>query len=110
MIRRRCYQNLSCDFMVYKVKPCLTALALELWFYVLVLEVRQIADNKVRKKENIRNRHNQIPHPAQDTIWERNKYTRKHHAQESQEVSPFQAGDHKAARNRHDSMADMKHK
>ena len=30
------------------------------------------------------------------------KTTRKHHIQGSQEVSPFQTGDHKAARNRHD--------
>ena len=32
--------------------------------------------------------------------------TRKHHIQERQEVSPFQAGSHKAARNRQDSMTD----
>ena len=36
------------------------------------------------------------------------KVTRKHHKQESKEVSPFPAGDHKAARNRQDSMTDMK--
>ena len=29
--------------------------------------------------------------------------TRKHNILESQEVNPFPAGDHKAARNRHDS-------
>ena len=29
---------------------------------------------------------------------------RKHNTQESQEVSPFPAGDHKDVRNRHDSM------
>ena len=38
------------------------------------------------------------------------KNARKHHTQESQEVSPFPAGDHKAAMNRQDSMTDMKHK
>ena len=32
------------------------------------------------------------------------KNTRKRHTQESQEVSPFSAGDHKAARNRLDSI------
>ena len=37
-------------------------------------------------------------------IWESDKNTRKHHIPESQEVSPFPAGDHKAARNREDSM------
>ena len=33
-------------------------------------------------------------------IWESDKNTRKHNTQESQEVNPFPAGDHKAARNR----------
>ena len=37
---------------------------------------------------------------TQDTTWESDKNTRKHHTQENQEVSPFQAGDHKAARNK----------
>ena len=32
--------------------------------------------------------------------------TSKHYIQESQEVSPFPAGDHKAAMNRQDSMTD----
>ena len=32
--------------------------------------------------------------------------TRKHRMQARQEVSPFPAGDHKAARNRHDSMTE----
>ena len=39
-------------------------------------------------------------------MWEGDKHTRKHHIQESQEVSPFPTGDHKAARNRQDSMAN----
>ena len=47
---------------------------------------------------------------TQDTTWEGDINTRKHHIQESQEVSPSPAGDHKAAMNRHDSMADTKHK
>ena len=34
------------------------------------------------------------------------KSTRKHHKQESQEVSPFPAGDHKTAKNRQESMID----
>ena len=59
---------------------------------------------KVRKKAKVRNRYNQVPHLTQDTIWESHKNTRKHHIQESQEVSPFPAGDHKAARNRQDRM------
>ena len=56
------------------------------------------------------NLYNHIPHLTQDTIWESDKNLRKFHIQDSQEVSPFPAGDHKAARNRQDSMTDMKHK
>ena len=59
---------------------------------------------KVRKKAKIRNSYNQIPHVTQDTIWESDKNTRKHHMQENQEVSPFPACYHKAARNGQDSM------
>ena len=60
---------------------------------------------KVRKKEKIRNQYNQVPHLTQDTVWKSDKNTRKHHIQESPEVSPFPTGDHKAARNRHGCMA-----
>ena len=45
---------------------------------------------EVRKNAKIRN------HLTQDTTWERDK---KHYIQESQEFSPFSAGDHKAAMN-----------
>ena len=55
-------------------------------------------------------RYNQIPHPTQETIWVSDKNTRQHHIQESQEVSPFPAGDHKTARNRQDSVTDIKQK
>ena len=41
----------------------------------------------IGKNAKIRNRYNQVPHLTQDTIWERDKYTRKHHIQGSQEVS-----------------------
>ena len=34
----------------------------------------------------------------------------KHHTQESQEVNPFQADDHKTAISRQDSITDTKHK
>ena len=44
------------------------------------------------------NRYNQVPHLTRDTNWESDKNTRKHHTQESQEVSLFPSGDHKAAR------------
>ena len=36
--------------------------------------------------------------------------TKKHHIQDSQEVSPFLAGDHKAAMNRQESITKTKHK
>ena len=61
----------------------------------------------VKKKATIRNRNNQIPQLTHDTIWERDKNTSKHHIKESQDVSPFQAGDHKAERNSQDSMTDI---
>ena len=63
---------------------------------------------EVRMKAKIRSRYNQVPHRTQDTTWQSDKNTRKHHIQKCQEVSPFPAGNHKAAMNRHDSMTDMK--
>ena len=65
---------------------------------------------KVRKRAQVRNRYNQAQHLTQETTWESDKNTRKHYIRESQEVSPFQAGDHKAAMNRQDSMTDTKYK
>ena len=59
---------------------------------------------KVSKKTKDRNRYNQVLHLTQDTTGESEKNTRKHHKQESQEVSPFPADDHKAAMNRQESM------
>ena len=53
---------------------------------------------KVRKKAKIRNRYNQAPHLTQDTTWDSDKTT-THHIQESREVTPFPAGDHKATMN-----------
>ena len=63
-------------------------------------------------KAKITNRFNPVPHLIRDTIWERDTNTRKHHTQESQEVSSFLAGDHKAAKNRQDSIIEtnVKHK
>ena len=54
--------------------------------------------SKVRKKAKVWNSYNQITYLAQDTIWESNKNTRKYQTQESQEASPFPAGDPKATR------------
>ena len=47
---------------------------------------------------------------TQDTTGERDETTRQYHIQESQEASPFPAGDHKAAMNRQESMTDTKQK
>ena len=76
------------------------------------VECNRIQIIKVKKKAKIRNRCNPVPHPTRDTIIESDKNARKHHTQESQEVSPFLAGDPKAARNIHDSITktNMKHK
>ena len=49
---------------------------------------------KVREVTKISNHYNQVPHLNQDTTWESDKITIIHH-KESQEVSPFPAGDHK---------------
>ena len=55
---------------------------------------------KVSKSAKIRNRYNQVPHLTQDT---NGKVTNSQldTTNESQEVSPFPAGDHKAHINRH---------
>ena len=63
---------------------------------------------KVSKDAKIRNRYNQVPHPTQDTNW---KVTNPQldSTNKSQEVSPFQAGDHKAHINRR-TQTHNKHK
>ena len=62
------------------------------------------------KVAKIRNEYNQVPHPAQDTTWESDKKTQLDITYESQEVSPFPAGEYKAAMNRHESMTNTRHK
>ena len=54
---------------------------------------------KVSKGAKIRNRYNQVPHPTQDTN-EKVTNPQLDTTNESQEVSPFAAGDHKAHINR----------
>ena len=60
---------------------------------------RKLDAIKVSKDEKIRNRYNQVPHLTQDT---NGKVTNSHldTTNESQEVSPFPAGEHKAHINR----------
>ena len=55
---------------------------------------------KVSKAAKIRNRYNQVPHLTQDTNGKVINL-QLDTSNESQEVSPFQAGDHKAHINRH---------
>ena len=63
---------------------------------------------KVSKDANIRNRYNQAPHPTQD-INEKVTNSQFDTTNESQEVSPFPAGDHKAHINRR-AQRHSKHK
>ena len=42
----------------------------------------EISDNVEKKATKIRNRYNQVPHRTQDTTWESDKNTIKHHKQE----------------------------
>ena len=63
---------------------------------------------KVRKKAKIRKQYNQAPHLTQYTTSESDKNTIKHHIQESQEVGPFPAEDHKAAMNRQENKTNTK--
>ena len=57
----------------------------------------------------IRKRNNQVPHLTQDSTWKSNKNT-INITNKSQEVSPFPAGDHKAAMNRRESMRNTRYK
>ena len=54
----------------------------------------------------IKNRCNQVLHLTWDTIWESDNNMINHDTHDSQEASPFGAGDHKAERNRKDSLTD----
>ena len=67
--------------------------------YLVKLILRHFIGMKVRKRAKIRNRHNQAPHPTQDT---NGKVTTSQPdiTNESKEVIPFPAGDPKAPTNR----------
>ena len=64
---------------------------------------------KVRKATKISNRYNQVLHLTHDTTWESDK-TQLNITNKSQVVSPFPAGDHKAAMNRRESMTNTRDK
>ena len=76
--------------------------------YTSTLLLKYSFDTKVSKGAKIRNRYNQVPHLTQDT---NGKVTNSQldTAKESQEVSPFTAGDHKAHINRR-AQRHSKHK
>ena len=67
--------------------------------YILMFFLISLRKHKVRKSANTRNRYNQVPHLTQDT---NGKVTTSqiHITNESQEASPFPAGDHKTSTNR----------
>ena len=65
--------------------------------------------NISKKDGKAQERYNQVPQLTQDTRWESNKNTIII-TKKSQAVSPFPAGDHKAAMNRRESMKNTGHK
>ena len=68
-------------------------------FFSFPIAYKSIGVVKVGKRVKIRNRNNQVPHLIQDT---NGKVTTSqlNITNESQEISPFPAGDHKASTNR----------
>ena len=65
---------------------------------------------KVRMGAKIRNHYNQVTHLTQDTTSGKVTKTQLNFTNESKEVSPFPAGDHKAAMNRRESMTNTRQK
>ena len=76
-----------------------------LWHFLVSKREKYI---KVSKSTKIRNRYNQVPHLTQDTNG-KVRNSQLDTTNESQEVSPFPAGDHKAHINRRLQM-HSKHK
>ena len=88
-----CHHQVSEIFILIKV------MLLVLVLIGQISSIQKVLGTNLRKRALIRNRYNQAPHLTQDT---NGKVT---HSQlditnESQEVSPFPAGDHKASTNR----------
>ena len=78
----------------------------QLLFMISLYRLRLVV--KVSKGAKIRNRYNQVPHLTQDTN-EKVTNSQSNTTNESQEVSPFPAGDHKAHINRR-AQRHNKHK
>ena len=64
-----------------------------------ILKIMVKSKEEGKDRESIQSR---VPHLTRDTRWESDKNARKHHKQESHEVSFSPEGDHKAARNIYD--------
>ena len=95
-------QHKGIHVFLYRIKPCFSTTMHNKIF--TQAEIRAI----VSKDAKIRNRCNQVPHLTQDT---NGKVTNSQldTTNESQEVSPFPAGDHKAHINRR-AQRHSKHK
>ena len=93
----KCICSLYCCFMCVHVFVLVLEFA---YSFKVAIGQRSLIQvfQKVKKKAKVRNRYNQVPHLTRDTIWKSDINTRKHHTQERQEVSPFQAGNQKAAK------------
>ena len=74
----------------------------------VILTFMSMMNFKVSKGAKIRNRYNQVPHLTQDANW-KVTHSQLDTTNESQEVSPFPAGDHKAHINRR-AQRHSKHK
>ena len=90
------------------LNTCLKVLSKLGFWYLLYFTYAEPKIREVSKGAKIRNRYNQVPHLTQDT---NGKVTNSQldTINESQEVSPFPAGDHKAHINRR-AQRHSKHK
>ena len=87
-----------------KIPHCWKSHALAHYYYnsaYIILTHTYVIDNvtKISKDAKIRNRYNQVPHLTQDTIGKMTN-SQLDTTNESQEISPFPAGDQKAQINR----------
>ena len=104
-----CYER---DFMMYlsddKQADTIDAFNTTSRYLHGILNINDVYFDKVCKGAKIRSRYNQVPHPTKDT---NGKVTNSQldTTNESQEVSPFPAGDHKAHINRR-AQRQSKHK
>ena len=90
----KCKINSECDRAAYQIK----GKEVQTYIEANTLTLHPPLQVEVRKRAKIRNRYNQVPHLTQDT---NGKVTSQLDiTSESQEVSHFPAGDHKASTNR----------